>query len=231
MEDTTTGVTAPAAGGQSEAPSEAPATNVTVPLHVVQTVRQELASEKAARADVEQRLQLFMMQGQQQPPQQQAPPPEDPLAGMQDDELINVKDLRKLVSNMRPGITPEIQTTIAKLEAKVQDPNYEATIRTYLPDMITAQPTLRDMIARAPNPLHAALTVAKMSPKYQEAQKQPNAPRADILNDLQRIIENATKPMSPGSMGGGGAVAGHDRFRTMSDQDFEAEVQRVLSGR
>jgi hypothetical protein len=32
-------------------------------------------------------------------------------------------------------------------------------------------------------------------------------------------------------MGGNAAMTGHDRFKQMSDADFDAEVARVINGR
>ena len=246
------------AGQPAAQPGGQPATpageqkQVTVPLSVVEAVRKELSEAKASKTEIEAKLNQLQMMSQMggfgqpgQPAQPAAPAaqpaqPEDPLSGMEDDELINAKDIRKILQTVqgnRPDLSKEIEPLhmkIAKIEVQAADPNYEKTIRTYLPEMITVNPVLRDMITRAPNPLAAALTVAKMSPKFVQAQQaaanpaNPEPP-ADILSDLQKIIENATKPGTPGAMGGGGAISGNDRFRTMNDADFDAEVNRVLT--
>ena len=220
---------------------------VTVPLSVVEAVRRELSDAKASKAEIEAKLtQIQAMQqvGGFQPAQQAQPSqpaqPEDPLGGMEDDELVNAKDIRKILkavqgnpNDFRQAIEP-LRAEVAKIQLQAMDPNYEQTIRTYLPDMITANPMLREMIVRAPNPLVAALGIARISPRYVQAQQavKPGelpAPPPDILSDLQKIIENATRPGTPGSMGGGGAISGNDRFRNMNDTDFDAEVNRVLT--
>jgi hypothetical protein len=217
----------------------------TIPLTVLTKVRGELSSEKQARAELQQKVEQLtaaqrMMQQGQQPAQQQPAQAVDPLDGLADDEIVSVKDLRKLVQNFNPNkavqgaITPLTQT-IAKLQAQVQDPNYETTIRTYLPEMLNTNPGLQDMIKSAPNQIAAMLSIAKMSPRYLQAQQQAAQPATeqaapDALSELQKIIENATKPGSPGSQGGGGAISGTDRFRKMSDADFDQEVARVLAG-
>jgi len=216
---------------------------------VVEAVRKELTETKAGKAGLEARLsQLEAMQSmggmvQQQPAPVPAQPPQnvDPFkdAGLEDDDLVDTATLRKIVATMRPGAGQDnepLRAEISKLQLQVTDPQYEQTIRTYLPEMITANPMLRELITRSPNPLMSALTMARMSPRYvQEQQEKARAntgpaPPPDALGELQRIIDNATKPGSPASMGGGGAVSGYDRYRTMSNSEFDEEVQRVLGG-
>ena len=235
-------------------PGAAQVKEITVPLHVVEAVRKELTETKAGKAGLEARLsQLEAMQSMGGMVQQPLPSPAnvpgqqaqgvDPFkeAGLEDDDLVDAATLRKIVATLRPGAgqdnTEPLRADIAKLQLQITDPKYEQTIRTYLPEMITANPMLRELITRSPNPLMSALTMAHMSPRYiqekQQAKEQANAgpaPPPDPLAELQRIIENATKPGSPASMGGGGAVSGYDRFRTMGDAEFDEEVQRVLGG-
>lgn len=241
-------------GAQQQAAQPDQSKEITVPLHVVEAVRNELKDTKTQAQTLReqmQQIQALQQFGGGMPQQQQAQSPtqsqtvEDPLSGMEDDDLLSVNDMRKIITQIKTTSTPDpnLTNTIAKMQVQMQDPNYETTIRTYLPEMVASQPILREMITRAPNPLAAALSVAKMSPRYiqgnqqqqlqqqggQQQQGQNTGPR-DVLSDLQRIIENATKPGNPGAVGGGGAVSGFDRFRNMPDADFDAEVNRVLNG-
>ena len=271
------GQTAPAAvqTNPQGAPAQAPAPQtvqppaapqqVTVPLDVVTSVRGELQQAKEQNRQLQARLQTIEMAQQfggfqqnpvqqpiQQQPVQQAAPPQgaqtpDPFQGLEDDEIVNVKDLRKIVGSLVQRGAPDagkelepIKQTLAQVMVQLQDPNYEQTIRTYLPDMINGNPYITQMIMRSPNRIMAALAVAKMSPRYasergQQGQhgQQPIVQQQppDPLVTLQQIIENASRPGSPAQMGGGGAFSGNDRFRSMSDKDFDAEVARVMSGR
>lgn len=277
MSDTETGVQAPAAGGQQSGQSSQQAggqqgtpqsgqqnaapQNVTVPLNVVQSVRQELSAEKERSQNLQTQLdqmramQQFGPQGggtptgpdgipmqfrqpASQAQQQQAP---DPFEGLGDDELVEVKHLRKMAESLRGGnqnvdaiqqAVGPLSAQVAKLQLQLQDPSYETTIKTYLPEMLNSNPVWTETIRRSPNPLMAALAVAKMSPKYVAAQQQGGQQQQapDLLADLSKIIENATLPGNPAGMGGGsGGLSGNDRFKAMSDADFDAEVQRVLN--
>lgn len=240
--------------------------DVTVPLTVVQSVRQELQAQKEANQKLQSQVQQFTLSQQmggimptdpqgrpfQQAAPVQGPAPQvavsDPFEGMKDEELVEVKHLRGMINSIKgsgqnsqaiqEAIAP-LNAMVAKLQLQVQDPQYEATIKTHLPEMLNTNPMWAEMIRRAPNPLMAAHAIAKMAPSYIQSQQQqpagaggqqPQKP-PDILADLGKIIENATRPGNPGQMGGGaGAVSGYERFRNMPDDEFDREVSRVLSG-
>lgn len=230
---------------------------VTVPLHVVKSIQEELKGQKAANADLQTKFaaaqaqqqmgQTFQQQQPQPaPPAQQAPPAEQEqkiFDGMDDDDILSVKDVRNALSSMKPQntIAPELDSqiqrmnaTIAQMQVAQQDPQYEQTIREYLPELINTNPQFKEMIARSPNPLQAALTVSRMNPRFAQAQQagqeQAQAP-VDPLSQLAQIIENATKPGSPASAGGqGGTMTGRGRYSDMdpTGAEFDAEVRRVL---
>lgn len=254
-------VTQPAGSPTGQPAGAAAPAEVKVPLSVVEALRDELKGAKTTAADLKAKMDQLNaaqklagmfgpsggnVQTVNAPAQapQAAPTVTDPLQGVADGELISAGDLRKILQVVKAqpqnddtrAAIGNITQTLAKIQLQVQDPQYETTIRTYLPEMITANPNLIDLIGRSPNRLMAALTIAKMSPGYQAARNAAAAPATppalppDILSDLQKIIENASKPGSPGAMGGGGAVQGHDRFKNMTDKEFAAEVDRVKNG-
>lgn len=243
---------------------------VTVPLTVVKALQKELSDSKTTVGELKNQLQqvqalqqmgggaqVFQQPTTQQPGDgngqpndagQQSADPLKALDGLEDGDLVRTEDLKAVIQAVRgmmttPDMTKAldpINSTLARLQVQIQDPNFENTIRTYLPEMITAQPYLREMIQRAPNPILAALGVARMSPKYLETQKvsQGNGQQGgeqvqdDPLTALQKIIENATKPGAPGAMGGAGtgAMSGLDRFSNMDPMspEFAAEVSKVV---
>jgi hypothetical protein len=172
-------------------------------------------------------------------PQPQPQPKPNIFDGYQDTDLLDVGTMKKMVEVLQPqqpdlseALKP-VNDTLALMQVQIQDPNYEQTIRTYLPDIITTQPIIVEMIKRSPNPVLAALSVAKMTPRYvQDQQNMANQttqqqPEENPLDMLKKIIDNSTIPASPASMGGSGAVQGFDRFKDMSDADLVAEIERV----
>jgi hypothetical protein len=257
------GVSAPAAGGQVDGqpadaggqPSGTPEqpTEVQVPLTALNAVRDELKTSKATIADLNQKFQQLQFQQQfqvHQPPHpsQVEKPPEgfkNLFPDHDEEELVSVADLNKLAQHIAQQrqdpqsqqAIDQLNFTIGKMQAQIQDPNYEQTIRTYLPEAINNNPFLANVIQSAPkaNQIQMALAAAKMTSGYQAAQQQqhpnngqPTQPQMDALAQLQQVIENASKPGNPGQMGGSGAMQGRDRWKSMSDADFNAEVEKVL---
>jgi hypothetical protein len=201
-------------------------------------------------------------QQHQQPAQQQVQPnttdiPDNAFEGYDEQDIPNVKDLKNILKRAIVGaggggnaeaVRQALAPVLARLETvqtQLNFPDFQNTIQTYLPDMLKLNPGIAEFIKAAPNKAMAALTFARMNPKYiqaqqsgggtpaaegvqtqgQQAQQMPDDPVAT----LRQIIENSTKPANPGSMGGGqGALQGNDRWKAMSDADFDAEVQRVL---
>jgi len=230
---------APAAGDAKPTAPETPKDPAFTPeqVKVVTTIRDELKESKAALKTAQDQLTLYQAQlatgsGGSAPAAPAAP--EDPFKDMQDADVMTVSDVKKIMAAQGSQGNPTVkglQNTVAKLEVMVQDPDYQTTIKTYLPDVIKMNPAIANAIQAAPNQLLTALNYAKMSPAYIAAQNQNTPPpQDDVMAQLNRIIENSEKPGSPSSAGGGGALSSADRFSSMSDEEFDAHMQKVLAG-
>lgn len=243
---------APAAGSEGTTPSgqpapAAPAQNVTVPVTVVQALRDELNQAKAQAMQYQQQAEVMRAnaaawQQNQQYVQPQAPPqqPADPFTGLRDDDVLTVADVKKIVERLpsaahAPVVDNDLRLSVMKLEMAQADPQYETTIRTYLPEVLASDPTLRTVIAASPNPLKTALTLARANPKYIMARssQQQSAPGAQLspLDQLSVILNNLEKPGNPGQFGGASVGAGNaGRYAAMSDAEFDAHVKSVKGG-
>lgn len=275
MDQTTPGVAAPAAGGQGQQPPSptaqatqpaapaagsegttpvgqpapaAPAQNVTVPVTVVQALRDELNQAKAQAMQYQQQAEVMRANAaawqqnqqyvQQQPQQPQQPA--DPFTGLRDDDVLTVADVKKIVERLpsaspAPVVDNDLRRTVMKLEMAQADPQYETTIRTYLPEVLASDPTLRTVIAASPNPLKTALTLARANPKYimaRSAQQQPaQGAQLSPLDQLSVILNNLEKPGNPGQFGGAAVGAGNaGRYAAMSDAEFDAHVKSIKGG-
>ena len=128
----------------------------------------------------------------------------------------------------KPAVDPNLYKEIQMLKLSVQEPKWQETIKNYLPDMINSNPLLGQMIQNAPNPLEAALHIAKLNPRYQQQQQQQQAPQQQSQQIINQLIN---KPASPDQFGGGGGVSKADKIVSMSDEEFDKYVQDVLSGK
>jgi hypothetical protein len=256
MTDQTGAVETPAAGGNegegNAAVNTEGAKEVTVPLEVVTKLKDELKSVKGDRDKFSQELNLFKANAQFQPQTQQPPaqkPDETPqktalFEGLDDDELPNVGELKKVLEGLnqrpQPQSDPMVQNlaaTVAKIQMRQIDPAFEQTIKTYLPEMINAKPEYQQLLQAQQNDpfgfMETAHTIAKMNPKYQEAQTagdKNDDKTPDPMEQLNQILENANKPGSPAQVGGTNAINAADRFAKMTKEEFEAHKARVISG-
>jgi len=194
------------------------------PQDLLQQVTQELEQLKQQNAALQAQLAFFGQQAGGEPtPQIQQ---QDPFEGLEDDDVLTVADVKRLMAQVqRPAVDPNLYKEIQMLKLSVQEPNWQDVIKNYLPDMINSNPLLGQMIQNAPNPLEAALHIAKLNPRYQQQQQAPQQQSQQIINQL------INKPASPDQFGGGGGVSKADKIAAMSDEEFEKYVQDVLSGK
>lgn len=236
----------PPGGVPPAGPPAAPPQEVKVPVTVVQALRDEVQQAKQRAEQFEQQLNIYranMGQGYQQPPQappQPPPPPASPFEGMRDDDVLTVADVKKIVerlpSNAHPSSDPELRAMVMKMEVAQADPQYETTIRTYLPEVLAADPTLRHAIIASPNPLRTALSLSRTSPRFLAARQQaaggtpPGAPPSP-MDQLALILQNLDKPGNPGAFGSAPAGGGGPGvYAAMTDAEFDARVKAVKGG-
>jgi len=220
----------------------------TVPLSALKKVTEELKQLKEQNAALQAQMAFAQQMTGQQPnvgaptpqmgqmPQQQPQQPVDPFEGLDDDEFLTVADAKKLLQAIpqQPAVDPNLYKEIQMLKLSVQEPQWQNIIQTYLPEMINQNPMLGQLIQMSPNPLEAALSVAKLNPRYVQAQQQSQGVQqnTDVLSQLDQLIANAQQqPASPEQFGGGSAIDKADRFATMSDEEFDKHVQAVLAGK
>ena len=262
MTDQETGVAAPDAGvqptgaestqqGQPEVKEE----TRQVPLSALMGVREELKSYKEKAQTLEQEMnQLRMAQRFAQPQPGQTPQDAatqhrqeadllESLSDLSDDDLVDKKAIARVVKGLqerlsRPQTNDEVRALkveLAKVQLSAKDPEYENTIKTYLPEMALQNPAIEQTLRALPNEqkLMAAYSFAIMNPKYQQAKQggQEQNPQPNLLEQLDRILENQGKPKNPAMSGGSSAIIeGADRIANMSSEEFRAFKERVKSG-
>jgi len=252
-EDATTGVQNqdPAAGGQvddqgtkqagsaeAQAAAAAAEETTTVPLAALKKLREELQTVKEQNTLYQTQLGLarnMPAQPAAQPQTAAQPDQEDFFADMDDDDVMTVADAKKIMKNLPKGGGSEIEQVrgeLTKIQLYQQDPDYENTIRNYLPEVVNSNPAIVQTIQQSPNPLLCALTFAKMNPRYQSLNQQQGGAQAGetLLDQINRIIENAEKPGSASQVSGSGAISGASRFKDMTPAQIEEHKNKVIAG-
>lgn len=157
-----------------------------------------------------------------------------------DEDVITGADMKKIIKQYQQGnqhVDPALVQRLAYVELGQQDPNWQATIQKYLPDMINTNPLVAQQIRESANPLQAALVFAKMNPAFTADQEKSKGDLGDgsanednVLAQIDKIIENAEKPGGGAQQSGSPGVNTGDKFTNMSDEDFDEHLEKVLQG-
>lgn len=248
---------APAVSAEPAAPAPAPETR-TVPLPVIEKMRSELQSTKAEREQMSQQLQLMREQmalyranaPQAPAPQQHAPAPAaaaiaDLLEGVPDSNLLEAGHVRKALKlqqqqfvGMIQDAVKSLQPQLAEIKLTQQVPQYQQLLKEQLPAIMQENPMFVEIIKSLPpeKQLPAAVQFAKMRADRMAAPPavpQPaQAATGNIVDEINRIIENQAKPGNPGTGQAtpAAAISLAARYASMPREEFLAEVERVKRG-
>jgi len=179
----------------------------------------------------------------EQPAQSVETPIPDFLSGMADDDVISAGELKRVIRGLKPAATPS------------QGPQYderqweaigEQMLATFAPDL---QEVFRgELSAKLQDPITGPLmanTIRNQAPilrpfvAYRMAKGQSgtaavagakkDAAKVEKKEGAQKIVDNATKPTPTSAVAGRGAFDEASRFLSMSDDDFETEIQKAKS--
>lgn len=230
-----------------------------VPLSVLKTVEGKLKEtnselerlrEEAAEAKrLREQLELARANPpayphyQQQPPQPAQPAQEEPSFDFGDDDIIDGAKFKQILPTLASMLANKVNQSIgvdnirqdlAHMRLAQRDPDYEATIKTYLPKLVNEDPGIKQVIQTSQDPMGTALALSLREKRMQEMSQQAppeTKPTTSFMDELTQIIENQGKPKSPSSAGSGAAaVTGADRFAHMTKEEFEAHKAKVLAG-
>jgi hypothetical protein len=155
-----------------------------IPVHVVQSIREELQEIKRQNRYLEQQLQT----------RHSASDEEDEEEDIDDDTPITGADLKRIrqrdqerfnamMVNQERSFSLKQQVK----EAKESFQDYDQVVKTYLPEMLRSKSWAQQAIESADNPALEAYEIAKMHPNYR-AKKPSQEEKAE------KIIKNASYP-------------------------------------
>ena len=184
----------------------------TVPLSVVQSVREELKNARDQAALYRRQLELV---------RNNAAPGPGVLDGMADDAPLTVGEAKKALQ----GQAKQIKALASQLSFAAANPGFAKTIKEHLPQVLKSNPGLMDVIRYSGNPLAAAYSIARLSPSMQ------GGAQGDVASQMQRILANSEKPGSASAAAGGAGISAASRIAEMSDGEFAAYKDQVKAGK
>lgn len=191
----------------------------SIPISVVQKMRQELKDAKDRAQKAEQQVN----QASQQAPQKTAPAQEsdDPLANLEDDDLLDAKTARKIVQQQ----SKQNQQAFSELQVRSQFQDYDDVIQNQLPKVIEEKPYLKEAIMSSQNPYVLAYELGKSA----KAKTDQNSQEQGTLE--QQLDKYANTPGSPSQTSGqGGPTSGADHYANLSMEDLDKEIAKAKRG-
>jgi len=197
----------------------------TVPVSVVQSMREELNELKGQLQTAQDQVRLYQANvSQSQETQGQGQQQQDRgegglLSGREDDDVLTVEDAKRLISAM----DSRLGQVVGELTTFAQKGDYQEVIEKHLPNVIKSNPALIEAIRTSKNPSILAYELGKTDPEYQKklAEKAQGETQTQIDKNLQK----------PGSAsqagGGGGGLSSADQFAQMDDDKLEEHIANV----
>lgn len=209
-----------------------PATNQqaeqTVPVHVVQAMREELKALKEKNEAFTNHLSMMQWQNSQQV--QQAP--HNPFGDADPEDSIKVKDAARLLNDFESRTNAQL----AEIKMAARTPDYEEVIKKYLPKAAQEDPDLVAEIRRSPNPYKAAYLASKASTAYREDYVSKfRTPTNEVVKpvpktevDIEKVISNSKQSGNLSAVGNNASVTGkHAPYSQMTDDEFKAYKSKI----
>jgi len=179
-----------------------------------------LESERAKRQNYEEENRLlkenYELLKAQQPTQSDLPPKKDDYDSLEDDDIMTVRDFKKISSKMKN----QFSSTVEELKMAQRHPDYQEVISKFLPEVIKTNPKLRETLQQTQD-YELAYYLAKNSDSYR------NSVGSSSINEkAERIIKNSQASSGLSSVGSSTPVNQAKRYKDMSDQDFKILMER-----
>ena len=205
-----------AAGGEGEGEGE----GQTVPVSVVQSIREEMSQVKDQLQVAQDQIRLYQANAEtRQAEGEGAGKKGEVLTDMEDDDVITVADAKKLVAQ----VEAKVDKVLGEVTLSSQKSDYAEVIQNHLPVVLRANPALIDAISTSKNPHLLAYEIGKQDPEYVKKVAEKGQSEA-----ARKAEENANKPGSASQAGGGGGgLTKADQFEKMSDDDLEKHIESV----
>ncbi len=199
-----------------------------VPVHVLQSIREELKSVKEQNETYRNHLNMMSWNQQQQAPQ----PPPNPFGNADPEDSIKVKDAMRFMSDFEQRTNAQL----AEIKLAAKTPDYRDVIQKYLPKAAQEDPELLEQIKSSSNPYKVAYLAAKASEAYRQdliAQSSRSSNQTSVKtpvdNDVDKMIANSKQSGNLASVGNNARASGGTMdYRSMTDEEFRKEKAKNL---
>ena len=200
-------------------------------------VEPRISADNIARDTELKLLRELMMSGRQAPIMSQQPQvqaPVDPLAemfkGRTDEDLMTVADIRKAFGSATSQFQTQMQTQMRDMServARIRYTDYDDILEKYTGPLIARRPDLMEVINKSADPAETAYLLGRSHPDFIQAQL---SQKTNAVAD--KIQKNVQKPKTLSARTSGAPrVNADDKYHSMSDADFEAELERLTGHR
>lgn len=159
-----------------------------------------------------------------QPAQQE---PANPYESLDWDDSKDVQKAFQSLRNENERMRDEMKDAVKALTTRADRKDWDQMVTNHVPELTNKNPIFAEMIQKASNPYEAAYLLAELNSRASQP-VQPQQP-AMVNGNAQRAINNASKPQTLASVGGGGTLSSADYYASMSDDDFMKIASRNLA--
>lgn len=188
-------------------------------------IREELERERREKEELKANFEIWKASLQKQnipEPQMQKNPIEEL---EQEDALpVGVYKHQEQEWNNRQK---QMQNEIAELRMAIKYPDYKEVLDEYAAPLIKEKPHLAAGFYAAQDPWQYAYEIGSLAKRGRQAVAPTQPAPPQVSRNAERMVENSRKPGSLSAVGGQGSFHAVKDYANMSDEEFDAEVQRV----
>lgn len=166
-----------------------------------------------------------------------APAPVDPLAGIPEEGYVEAPQVRKVLNNL----VNDFRETMSEMHFRQTHPDFDQVVGTpgqmgeSLKKLITEQPELAQSILQSKNNLQAKVAAYQLAKTYAsmtaaQQRKIADVAKTETIKAAEQKLADATRTVTIGATPGSAGLNAASRFATMTDEEIQAEADRVKEG-
>lgn len=223
--------TSPVAGQETAPESQqetVPVEQTTERVDPQEGIRQALEAERNRRQAAE----FEAMRYKQLIAQQQVQPQPDPLASRDPDDVVTVAEMRDLIQQVEQQQKQSFQDQNIQMSVNRAKEKYRGSALSYDDAVKIAnekfEPSMINAILSSNDPAETLYQLVTAQPEYKAQQAEAIKSQA-IQSTVDTVTRHTNQPSTLSGVGGGANTEMDEakRYATMTDEEFEAEIQKA----